>query len=71
MPLKNKAVPGKLSRRPDINHEIHPKENRYLIVHEYSGFEPGDGQGLQAIRDFISCRTNPSCADAEKLHAIW
>ena len=32
------------SGRPDINLEIHPEDNRYLIVHECSGFGPGDGE---------------------------
>jgi len=45
--------------------------NRYLIVHEYSGFEPGNGQGLQAIQTFISDRTDPNRPPAEKLDAVW
>jgi hypothetical protein len=45
--------------------------NRYLIVHEYSGFEPGNGQGLQAIQTFISDRTDPNRLPAEKLDAVW
>jgi hypothetical protein len=61
----------KVSTIPDINYEIHPEENRYLIVHEYSGFEPGDIHGLQAIRDFISYRTDPSRSSAERLHTVW
>jgi hypothetical protein len=57
--------------RADINHEIHPKDNRYLIFHEYVGLGPGNVQGLQAIREFISYRTEPSRSAAEKLHAVW
>jgi hypothetical protein len=45
--------------------------NRYLIVHEYPGFEPGNGQGLQAIQTFISYRTDPNRPPAEKLDAVW
>jgi hypothetical protein len=67
----NKATPGTAPGSADINHEIHPKDNRYLILHEYLGFEPGDVQGLQAIREFISYRTEPSRSAAEKLHAVW
>jgi hypothetical protein len=56
---------------PDINRKISQMDNRYLIVHEYSGFEPGDGQGLQAIQKFISDRTDPNRPPAERLDAIW
>jgi len=61
------AAPGK----PDISRGIHPDDNRFLVVHEGPGFGPGDGQNLQAIQDFISNRTDPSCSNAERLHAVW
>ena len=61
----DQAGPGK----PDINNEILPEGNHYLIVHEGLGFGPGDN--LQAIRDFISYRTDPGRAHDERLHAIW
>ena len=56
---------------PDINLAFRPNDNRHLIVHESAGLEPGDAQGLRAIRDFISNRIDPSCAATERLHAIW
>ncbi|KAN0107065.1 hypothetical protein V8E52_010510 [Russula decolorans] len=62
------AAPGLGS---DINLAFRPDDNHHLIVHEYSGLEPGDGQGLRTIRDFITLRTDPNRAPAEKLHAIW
>ena len=62
----NQAAPGR-----GINHEIQPEDNRYLIVHESSGFGPGDGHNLQAIRDFISYRTDPSRASDERLNVVW
>ena len=65
---KPKAAPGIGS---DINLAFRPDDNHHLIVHEYSGFEPGDGHGLQTIRDFITVRTDPNRAPAERLHAIW
>jgi hypothetical protein len=55
----------------DINLAFRPDDNHHLIVHESAGLEPGDAQGLRAIRDFISKHTDPSCAATEKLHAIW
>jgi len=55
----------------DINLGIRPRDNSYLIVHEFSAFEPGDSQGLQTIRDFISYRTDLNRPAAERLHAVW
>ena len=67
--LANKAAaPGKGS---DINLAFRPDDNHHLIVHEHSGLEPGDAQGLGTVRDFITDRTDPSRAPAERLHAIW
>ncbi|KAI0276081.1 hypothetical protein BGY98DRAFT_1188012 [Russula aff. rugulosa BPL654] len=58
-------------RGSDINLAFRPDNNRGLIVHEYSGLEPGDASGLQTIQGFITNRTDPTCAPAERLHAIW
>ena len=66
--LANKATPGIES---DINLAFRPDDNHHLIVHEYSGLEPGDTQGLRTVQDFITNRTDPNLAPAERLHAIW
>jgi hypothetical protein len=66
--LANKAA---LGRGSDINLLFRPEDNYRLIVHEYSGLEPGDAHGLRTIRDFITNRTDPNRAAAERLHAIW
>jgi len=34
--LWNQAAPG----GPDINHEVRLEDNRYLLIHEGSGFGP-------------------------------
>jgi hypothetical protein len=68
VPRKHKVAPGIGS---DINLAFRPDDNHHLIVHEYSGLEPGDAHGLQTVRDFITIRTDPSRAPAERLHAIW
>ena len=62
---RNQAATG------NINQEIYRDDNRYLIFHEYSAFGPGEGQNLQAIRDFISNRTDQARLPTEKLHAVW
>ena len=66
--LANKAA---LGRGSDINLAFRPADNHRLIVHEYSGLEPGDAHGLRTVRDFIANRTDPKRAPAERLHAIW
>jgi len=65
---QNKAA---LGRGSDINYPFRPEDNHRLIVHEYSGLEPGDGHGLRTIRDFITVRTDQNRAPAERLHAVW
>ena len=66
--VANKAAPGIGS---DINLAFRPDDNHHLIVHEYSGLESGDPQGLRTVQDFITNRTDPNRAPAERLHAIW
>jgi hypothetical protein len=60
-------------RAPDINLEFRPDDNRYLIVHEFSGLDSQDGgsQDLQTIRDFISLRTDINRSSSERLHVVW
>lgn len=60
-------------RAPDINLEFRPDDNRYLIVHEFSGLDSQDGesQDLQTIRDFISLRTDLNRSSSERLHVVW
>ena len=59
------------ARVPDINFAFRPDDNHHLIVHECSGLGPGDAQGLQAIKDFISTRIDLNRPAPERLHAIW
>ncbi|KAH9018730.1 hypothetical protein EDB85DRAFT_2154290 [Lactarius pseudohatsudake] len=65
------AAPGSQNGNADINVGFSPANNRSLVVHEYSGFESGDAQSLQTIRDFISYRTDADRSASERLHAIW
>jgi hypothetical protein len=72
--LLNVPVPANkaaLGRGYDINLAFRPEDNRRLIVHEYSGLEPGDVHGLRTVQDFITNRTDPNRAPADRLHAIW
>ena len=53
--------------------EFRPNDNRYLIVHEFSGLDPEarDLEDLQTIRDFVSRRNGANRTPPERLHAIW
>ena len=55
----------------DINVPYYPDNNRYLAVHEYSGFELGDAERLHTIRDFITYHGHWRRSGLERLHAIW
>jgi predicted GTPase len=59
--------------KTNINVEFRPDDNRYLIVHEFSGLDSQarDTEDLQTVRDFISRRTDPSRSPSERLHAVW
>jgi hypothetical protein len=71
--MKTRPACGNTHAESGINAEFRPEDNRYLIVHEFAGFESqaGDSQNLRTIRDFISYRTDPSCPRSERLHAVW
>ncbi|KAN0137937.1 hypothetical protein V8E53_004421 [Lactarius tabidus] len=58
---------------PSISAEFRPDDNRYLIVHEFSGLysQTSDSPDLKIIRDFVSRRTDPTCLPSERLHVIW
>ncbi|KAI0245737.1 hypothetical protein BJV78DRAFT_262384 [Lactifluus subvellereus] len=55
----------------DINVGFSYPDNSRLIVHECPGFEPEYAQNLQAIREFITGRTDANLPLSETLHAIW
>jgi len=67
----NKATPENVPGKPDINFEVIPQDNQHLIVHESPAFEHGDFSSFQAIRDFISYRTDSDRPALERLHAVW
>ncbi|KAH8985726.1 hypothetical protein EDB86DRAFT_3246299 [Lactarius hatsudake] len=69
----NKAEPKDTRGNANINVEFHPDDNRYLIVHEYSGLgsQAGDSRNLQIIRDFILHRTDVNRSPSERLHTVW
>jgi hypothetical protein len=65
------AIKAALGTGSDINIPFRPEDNHRLVVHEYSGLEPGDAHGLRTVRDFITKRTDSNCGPVERLHAVW
>ncbi|KAI0246858.1 hypothetical protein BJV78DRAFT_1364569 [Lactifluus subvellereus] len=65
------AAPVNVSGNSDIHVGFCPDDNRYLTIHECSGFEPGNSQNLQIIRNLITDRTAVHLPAPERLHAIW
>jgi hypothetical protein len=59
-------VPGKCN----INEEIYSTENDRFVLHDSQGFEPGETENLNLVKNFILERAqNPDIK--EQLHAIW
>ncbi|TDL15761.1 hypothetical protein BD410DRAFT_86683 [Rickenella mellea] len=58
--------PGKC----DINDEIHSSENIRFVLHDSQGFEPGETENFNEVKNFIQQRAQePEIRD--QLHAIW
>ena len=54
----------------DIDKELESSQNNRLILHDSQGFEPGEGDNYDAVKDFIKKRKNePDIRN--QLHAIW
>ena len=50
--------------------EIFSKANEQFVLHDSKGFEAGEADNLQIVKDFIKRRNDmPDIKD--KLHAIW
>ncbi|KAG2051806.1 hypothetical protein BDR06DRAFT_1022467 [Suillus hirtellus] len=52
-----------------IDAEFTSPRNDRLVIHDSKGFEPGDEDNLNIVRDFIDRRRNMS--PEHQLHAIW
>ncbi|KAG2356375.1 hypothetical protein BDR07DRAFT_1423529 [Suillus spraguei] len=58
--------PGEAS----IDDEFTSPENDKFVLHDSKGFEPGDKDNLEIVRNFIERRRNMPTQE-EQLHAIW
>ncbi|KAG1892896.1 uncharacterized protein F5891DRAFT_1197082 [Suillus fuscotomentosus] len=58
--------PGEAS----IDHEFISPENERLVLHDSKGFEPGEGDNLKIVQDFIE-RWRKMPAMEHQLHAVW
>jgi hypothetical protein len=55
----------------DFHSGFRPVDNRYLTIHECSGFESGSTKNSQVLRQLITDRTGVKVPASERLHAIW
>jgi hypothetical protein len=54
----------------DINTEIISGDNEQFILHDSQGFEPGEDNNFEIVKNFIETRNvMPDLKD--KIHAIW
>jgi len=59
-------MPGEVS----IDHELVSPQNNKFVLHDSKGFEPGEKDNLQTVRDFIDRRrAMPDLKN--QLHAVW
>ncbi|KAI6115562.1 hypothetical protein EV401DRAFT_2210772 [Pisolithus croceorrhizus] len=64
------SVANDQAGKAKIEEEITSPQNERFILHDSLGFEPADGNNIDAVRSFIEARKRmPHIKD--KLHAIW
>ncbi|KAG2143581.1 hypothetical protein DEU56DRAFT_242395 [Suillus clintonianus] len=64
--LTSHEMPGKA----EIDTEFISQQNGRFVLHDSKGFEPGEVDNLQIVRDFIQRRRNMSALE-HQLHAVW
>ncbi len=55
----------------DIEKTYHSPENRFFVLHDSVGFEPGNNVTFDTVKDFISNRSKPEVKVKDRIHAIW
>jgi len=55
----------------DIENEFSSKTNKFFILHDSKGFEPGDDDTFNKVKKFISQRSKEQSETKDRLHAIW
>ncbi|KAF8696555.1 hypothetical protein AX14_001521 [Amanita brunnescens Koide BX004] len=56
--------------KADINKEITSEHNKYLILHDSEGYEPGNDEKFRTLETFITEQSQKEQV-SERLHAIW
>jgi hypothetical protein len=52
-----------------IDTEFISEQNARFVLHDSKGFEPGDENNVNIVRDFIERRKREALS--ERLHAVW
>ena len=55
----------------NIETEISSSENKFFILHNSIGFEPGANDAFTAVKRFILQRSQEHLETKDRLHAIW
>ncbi|KAH9015929.1 hypothetical protein EDB85DRAFT_1898472 [Lactarius pseudohatsudake] len=53
----------------DIQREFVSPDNRYVVLHDSKGFEPGDLSNFETVREFVRARQKLSLN--ERIHGLW
>jgi len=59
--------PGKA----DIQKEFLSPENRFFVLHDSKGYEPGDPSNFETLHGFIQQRSEPGLPLRERIHGLW
>ena len=46
-------------------------KNRFFVLHDSKGFEPGDLSNFETVREFIEQRLQPQLPMKERIHGLW
>ncbi|KAH8977265.1 hypothetical protein EDB92DRAFT_1891264 [Lactarius akahatsu] len=55
----------------DIQQEFVSPDNRFFVLHDSKGFEPGDLSNFDTVREFIKQRSRPELPLGERIHGLW
>ncbi|KAH8986813.1 hypothetical protein EDB86DRAFT_2832575 [Lactarius hatsudake] len=55
----------------DIQQEFVSPDNRFFVLHDSKGFEPGDLSNFDTVREFIRQRSRPDLPLGERIHGLW
>ncbi|PPQ80109.1 hypothetical protein CVT25_001477 [Psilocybe cyanescens] len=55
----------------DIEQEFTSQENKFFVLHDSKGFEPGDVANFKTVHDFIERRSRWELPLKDRIHGVW